>query len=492
MSIWGASIRTVSIRLRFTLALAAVGVVLFGTYAVVEYRNERDDLETATLREIRIIGRSLQVSLGNALRDRQRADIEETLEGLEAVDPNVDIHVHDVGGAPLHHSRGAVIDERIERMLRSDLVGRTERAEFQFDNDRLVFVAPLTTDDGNLLGVMAVVRPLDDLDEDLARTRNRLCWVVAMFLVGTIATGMILGTIHVTRPLGRLVARMGQVRRGDFQASRNGPPRRNDEIGKLVGEFNAMIAALAESRARATDQTEARIRLEEGLRRIDKLVTIGQLSAGLAHEIGSPLQVLSGRASTLREHDDPEVRRQAELLVTECDRIARVVDQLLSFGRRKPATITMCNLIEPVRTVIDLLGPEARRRDISLAIAAPARAYPIHADVDQMQQVALNLITNALAATPTGGTVTVAIDRVDKTIQLAVRDTGCGIPSDMQARLFEPFFTTRAAEGGSGLGLAIVRAIATEHHATIEVRSKPSLGSEFVIAFPALEEVARA
>src|SRR5262249_32945876 len=140
---------------------------------------------------------------------------------------------------------------------------------------------------------------------------------------------------------------------------------------------------------------------------IDKLVTIGQLSAGLAHEIGSPLQVVSGRASALLEHPEPEVKRQAQQLVHQCDRIARVVEQLLSFGRRRPALIEPCNLVEPVRTVLELLAGEARRYGVELRMEVDSGSHRIEADADQLQQVTLNLVKNALVATPRGGTIVV-------------------------------------------------------------------------------------
>jgi signal transduction histidine kinase len=475
-----------TLRLRHTLALTAVGVVLFGGYAWIEYQNERDDLDAAAIRNIRIIGRSLEVSLGNALRDRQHADIEETLTALEALDPTVDIHVHDLDGRAIAHSRGADTDVALERFITaSPLV--PELVAFRDDGTRRLVFAARLTDNHRPVGVVAVVRPLDDLDEDLARTRARLFWVVAVFLVGTIVTGLILGTTYLSRPIARLLAGIRKARAGDFRSPV--PLHRRDEIGQLVIEFNAMLAALAAARARSDEEAEARVRLEHGLRRIDKLVTIGQLSAGLAHEIGSPLQVLSGRAASLQDHEDAEVRRQAQMLVAECDRITRVVEQLLSFGRRKPATITPCDLANPIRTVIDLLGPEARRRGIELVTDVKQGPHRIEADGDQIQQIALNLINNALVATPRGGTVTIGLERRNGTVSFTVRDTGPGIPADMQARLFEPFFTTRASEGGSGLGLAVVRAIATEHHATVKLSSEPGAGSEFVVSFPALEEV---
>jgi signal transduction histidine kinase len=480
-----------SIRLRFTLALTAVGVVLFGTYALWSYFSERDELRAAASREIGIIGSSLETSLRNALRDKQSGDVLETLATLETLAPNLDVYARGPNSIMIAQSQGASLDVTIETLLGRASTTRKETTTFEPPEDpiRLVFAAPLLAEDGTLLGTLAVARPIDDLQDDLSRTRDRLLAMVTVFLFATIAAGMVLGSIHVTRPIARLLEGVRRVREGNFRARVD--RKRADEMGLLVDEFNAMIAALAEERTRAETEAEARARLERGLQRVDKLVTIGQLSAGLAHEIGSPLQVLSGRASVLLGHADQEVRRQAEQLVGQCGRITEIVEQLLSFGRRKTAVIAPCDLIVPVRAVIDLLGGEARRRGVRLAMEVDGLAHEVDGDRDQIQQVALNLIRNALAATPRDGRVTVRIDRVQDSVRLCVRDTGAGIDPDARSRLFEPFFTTRASEGGTGLGLAVVRAIADEHKAKVDVYSEAGGGAEFVVSFPARGEVSR-
>lgn len=466
-----------SIRLRFTLALTAVGVLLFGSYSVWAYRAERSDLRTAATKEIRIVGQSLETAIGHALRDRQGADVDEMLQVLEALAPNVDIHIHDPAGKPLAHSHGAELDTGVERLVNRAATSRSELVEFE--GSRLIFAAPLAGD----AGTIAIARPTDDLEADLTRTLHRHIIALVSFLIATMIAGLVLGTLHVSRPIASLIEGVTHVREGDFRTRVK--PGRHDEIGRLVDEFNAMIGVLAESRARIEAEAEARSRLEQGLQRVDKLVTIGQLSAGLAHEIGSPLQVLTGRAATLAAHGDPEVRRQATLLVAQCDRITRVVEQLLSFGRRKQVVAGPCDLAVPVRAVIDLLAVEARRRTVDLVLDIGDGPHQIIGDPDQLQQVTLNLVRNALSATPKGGMVRVRIAGTT----LSVRDTGSGIDGATQTRLFEPFFTTRALDGGTGLGLAVVRAIVNEHHATIDVRSEPGHGAEFVVSFP---EVARA
>lgn len=477
-----------SIRLRFTLALTAVGVVLFGTYAFWSYHEERQDLEKSTTKEIRLVGQSLESSFGNALRDRRHADIEGTLRAIETVSHHMEIHIHDPAGHPIIHSQGASIDPTIEELASRAALTKKELVTFDPPDDpqRIIFTGPLTADDGEVLGSLAISRSASDLIADLDRTRDRLLIALTGLLVATVIAGLLLGTVQVTRPIARLLEGVRHVREGDYAARVT--PGTQDEIGKLVDEFNAMIAALADSRAAFEEEAEVRARLEVGLQRVDKLVTIGQLSAGLAHEIGSPLQVLSGRASALLDHPDPEVQRQANQLVKQCERITKVVEQLLSFGRRKPAMIGPCELTTPVTAVIDLLGSELRKRGITLQLQAANGPYEIVGDVDQLQQVTLNLVRNALAATPRGGKITVKIERIDRKVQLVVRDTGPGIDPEVQAHLFEPFFTTRAQEGGTGLGLAVVRSIVEEHGGKIDVHSEPGAGAEFVVSFPHRKE----
>jgi len=486
-----------SIRLRFTIALTLLGLILFGGYAVVGYRSEVDDLHNATEREVLTLGRSLATSLGNALRDRQGADIDETLRALESLEPKIFVHVHDVDAHEIAHSKGDVIDSAIETLARRAATSAHESVEL--GDARIVYAAPLTSDSGDVIGAIVVARVIDDLKADLARTRWRLIAVVVAFVAVTMIGGILLGTAYITRPLATLLDGIAHVRDGDFKS--RVPLARHDEIGAIVDEFNMMAATLGQARQQIDHETEARLRLERGLQGIDKMITIGQLSAGLAHEIGSPLQVLSGRGSALLARSaDPETRRQAEILVEQTARITRIVDQLLSLGRRRPAVIAPCDLAKPVKTVLELLDGEARRRGVVLDVQFDSAAHVIDADEDQLQQIVLNLVRNALAATPAGGRITVRVEKAPEAppeapsetqgagqgkpgaVRLIVRDTGPGIPPEMQANLFEPFFTTRASEGGTGLGLAVVRAIVTEHGGTITTRSDH--GAEFIVSFP--------
>src|SRR5215510_12794594 len=137
-----------SIRLRFTIALTLLGLILFGGYAVFAYGWEVDDLHNATEREVRTLGRSLATSLGNALRDRQRADIDETLHALESLEPKIYVHVHDVDSHEIARSKGDPIDGDVERLARRAAISGQEIVELQ--DRRFVYAAPLTSDSGEV------------------------------------------------------------------------------------------------------------------------------------------------------------------------------------------------------------------------------------------------------------------------------------------------------------------------------------------------------
>ena len=344
------------------------------------------------------------------------------------------------------------------------------------------------------MGRMVVVRPLDDLRRDSAATRRGIALAVGLFVLITFVLSLLLGSTYIGRPLDRMMQAMSRVRHGDFASTL--PVYGLDEVGRLTEEFNIMLKKLMQARQKLEEEEEAKRRLERLLQQADKLVTIGQLSAGLAHEIGSPLQVLNGRARALlaASHNPEETRRNAEILVTQTDRITKIVGELLQVTRRRTPQLEAVDLAATVRLVADLMQVEAKRRKVSLSVASDPATPRVQGDANGIQQVALNLVANALLATPAGGRVTVTLGRAtlaDATgvepraaAELVVEDTGCGIAAADRPRIFEPFFTTRAAEGGTGLGLAVVKAIVTEHRGTIRVDSTPGAGSRFAVALP--------
>ncbi|WP_326491799.1 ATP-binding protein [Myxococcus stipitatus] len=484
------------------LGLTLTSAVILGSYGFSQLQKEERELRTATEQASRLLATALQVAMESALRDGQVADVGKMLESLELKDPSVDVFVFDARGSLVARSLGSsrslpLIEADAGRVLRAH--GGMARFGGDGGLEHLSIVLPLRDDSGASVGALAVVEPLDNLRQDLESTRLSALLSTLTLIVGISAVGWLLMLLYIQRPLERLVGAMRAVRGGDFSTTVSA--EREDEVGAVAHAFNAMVKELGEARGRLTEEVEARIALEAGLQRVDKLATVGQLSAGLAHEIGSPLLILGGRAQALaaRAELPEDVRRNANILVEQSERIARTVRQLLDLSRRKPTRREVLDVSAPVRAVVELLEHEARKRDVRLTFEGGASLPNVLADGDGVQQVALNLLTNALRATPRGGTVRLALDaarfRMAPTLPersgvcLSVEDTGAGMDAEHVARIFEPFFSTWADQGGTGLGLAVVKSIVAEHGGTLRVSSRPGEGSLFQVYLPAEGDV---
>lgn len=255
-----------------------------------------------------------------------------------------------------------------------------------------------------------------------------------------------------------------------------------------------MTAELFSAYRQLDVETEHRRKLQRALQDADKLITIGQLSAGLAHEIGSPLQIVNGRARALARCNDDykEVRRIANILVDQTDRITRIVQRLLEFTPRYSTEPMDCDVIAAIAEVIDMLGFEARRQGVTMTFSHPESLPLISINKDSIQQIVLNLLTNALAAIVNTGTITIELSQASiiyanqtiPALRLTIADTGTGIAPENLSQLFEHYFTTRGRQGGTGLGLAVVKTLVTEMGGSVVAESEPEKGSLFIIYLP--------
>ncbi len=469
----------IATRLTLTLAgVALAGGVVYGAYSVPA---ERDELRRAVAHEVGLLGRTLQAAL-EASGGAERAT-EALLATLDDLSPPVAAVIIDAAG----RERARVGPSPPDAAARADAARAGADVGVDFTQHHAVTALALA--DG---GALVVARPTRDVDAALRAALGQTGLVALGLVVLAAAVGFALGRVYVVRPLERLGAAMEAVRSGDLDAT-VGLARR-DEMGAAVDAFNAMTAELRQTRARLLAEGEARRALERGLQHADMLVTVGELAAALAHDLGSPLQVLAGRARLLdRAAEDPErVRRHARILVEQTDHVARIVEELVSVARRRPPRRVRTDLPGVVATVVELLGFEARRQGVELVVDAPPGLPAVWVDPDQMQQVVLNLMRNALAFCPRGGRVVASLEAValgppqaepnTPAVRLTVRDDGPGVPPEARARVFEPFFTTRVDDGGTGLGLAAVRGVTVAHGGKVAVEDGP--GGAFSVTVP--------
>lgn len=228
-------------------------------------------------------------------------------------------------------------------------------------------------------------------------------------------------------------------------------------------------------------------RLEARMLSTEKLAAVGVLSAGIAHEIGTPLGVVRGRAEfmlTKTAPGDASVKG-LQIIVEQIDRVVRIINHLLDFARPKPVMVAPSDPALVIRKCTDFLRIEAGRRKLTLRVASADSLPRIIADPDLLEQVFINLIMNAFDACAEGGVVTVAARQTTTSIlEMEISDTGCGIaPEDLQ-RVFDPFFSTKKRGKSTGLGLSTVSQIVRSHHAEIQLSSVQGEGTTVTVHWP--------
>jgi two-component system, NtrC family, sensor histidine kinase HydH len=232
-------------------------------------------------------------------------------------------------------------------------------------------------------------------------------------------------------------------------------------------------------------QSELIISIEEQLRRAERLSALGELSAILAHEIRNPLASIRGTAEILMEDGTPPESRHEflEILVKESDRLNRVVEDFLRMARPEPTSKKECDVNEELGNIVTLLSAEARGRKVELQLASSPLPHLV-ADGEKLRQAFMNIVLNAIQASPAGGRVAVStdFDQAKRSVQIRISDNGPGIAPDAIAKIFEPFFTTKG--NGTGLGLSITKKIIEGHGGAIEVDSRPGQGATFRITLP--------
>src|SRR6266481_623723 len=264
--------------------------------------------------------------------------------------------------------------------------------------------------------------------------------------------------------------------------------------------------ALLRDKARAVG--EGRFATLEQLRHTDRLTTIGRLAAGIAHELGTPLNVIAGRADRIAavEGGRGQSADYARIIQEQATRMTAVIRQLLDFSRRQGPKPGLCNLRTLASRTIDLLAPLAEKQGVIIELRSPEGLLPVRVDSSQIQQAFANVVMNGIQAMPGGGRLRVSIEpaearrpsdasgRTGQYLRVTVEDQGRGIGAEALPHIFEPFFTTKDVGEGTGLGLSVAHGIVTDHGGWIDVESEPGRGTRVAIflasAEPGTAEVA--
>jgi len=259
-----------------------------------------------------------------------------------------------------------------------------------------------------------------------------------------------------------------------------------DQYQRLQITISQLRSTQVELRARMDAQRSAENRLVQAA----KLAAVGEMAAAIAHELNNPLTSVTGFAELALSDipEESETRRDLEIVMREATRARDVVRRLLDFARQSESTRASASLNDVVEDVVALSRHLIHTSGVTLDLELQESLPWILVDVNQMKQVLLNLIHNALQAMPNGGDLRISSEFTSRAgrdwIRISVQDTGVGIPKPDQARIFEPFFTTKGDQGGTGLGLSVTYGIITDHGGQIDVESQPGAGSKFSVWLP--------
>ena len=336
------------------------------------------------------------------------------------------------------------------------------------------------------------------LEQPFAETKRMTIWLVCLGFLGVTALSIpifLRWARGVFRPLEKVVDTMAQVEAGQLSA-RTGLVSRGDEVTRVAGHLDDLLDQVQERDEELRRwNNELNARVEETSRKLllsEKLATIGEITASAAHEINNPVAVLQGNLDLLREIMEPDTHKaetEFRLMDEQIHRISGIVNRLLQLARpeeyagwaaRTDPRDAVADCLPLVRHLLSQAGVTLRQDGRSDRHVLMSRT--------ELQQVLINLIVNSVHAMPEGGAIVItladAVQDAEPGVEIRVTDTGHGMTSDQMARIFEPFYTSRRAEGGTGLGLAIVRSLLDRQGGTITVASTVGEGSSFTLWLP--------
>ncbi len=499
----GAKLRpAISLRLRLALLVAlsvatVIGIEAFLEIRVFERTVEHDLLDTARVTAL-------------AVAD----DYELRTEPVDTVALSTDLHDL-VGTAPTLRTLTIVqVNGDVPTVIAStSSVERPEAVALAIDAVRtasttsgnvasgaLAVAIPLVRPDGIRAAAVATVS-LAALQQLRTKGRQVTLWFTpAAIIVLTLLVDWV-GRRLIHRPIGLIRDTMSRAGEGDFAA--RAEQTRSDEIGSVAAGLNDMLQRLqdfhealqervneatAELRERNAELVETYQRvfaLREALARAEQLAAVGQTAASVAHQVGTPLNLISGYVQMLQEDAsvDPRTARRLQIVQEQIAKVASVVRSVLDHSRR-PGSRALTALGPVLTRVADVAKPKLASAGISLKLAISESLPPIWADSEELELAILNLVTNSLDAMPDGGTLTIRAVPSASGICIEVTDTGIGIPNELLPRIFDPWVTTKSAGRGTGLGLSITQDVIGRHGGTIAAASDPGRETRFTIELP--------
>ncbi len=355
-----------------------------------------------------------------------------------------------------------------------------------------------------VLGVLDVRMSLEEVDKDIfeAQVRLGIFAVLAVMVLAVLSLVFFYNTVH--RPVKKLITGTEEISSGNL--SYHIPSDSKDELGMLAQSFNVMTESLRtvmEENERWSNELEIRVkektaelkRMHEQMLQIEKMASLGKLSATVAHELNNPLEgiltyskLIAKRLRKTEPLAEPakEMLEELDIVTRETQRCGNIVKNLLLFSRKQVAELTVANVPHIVQRAAQLVQHHFQISNIEFTAEYPSEEIGLLCDENQIQQAMIALFVNAVEAMPGGGKLHVKVlnDAKNEQAIIEITDSGIGIAEEDQQHIFEPFFTTKKDGKGVGLGLSVVYGIVERHNGDISVHSEHGKGTTFMLVFP--------
>lgn len=523
-------LQSLGVRLMVPLFLT-VGAVLV-VYALLGFRSTRERFLALTRAEVQRTSSLIQRATHDGMLLNHLEEVQHTIERLAEAPDLASIRVYDKAGNVVISAHkeelGSQINLESEPCLSCHSAGaplspaRLERIRLPAPGTGAEVLRHLTVIDNEpscaavdchaspeeqkVLGVLDVEMSMAPLEAALASARRQLAWTtVVLVLIGSAVAAVFIRRL-VHRPVASLYAGTQRIARGDLQTRID--VRGRHELGRLAEAFNRMAHDLLKAQeelrewsrkleVKVHEKTEELQRAQRQVLHMEKMASLGKLSATVAHELNNPLAGVLNYARLvereLKDQEMPAVRqkelqRYLGLIQKECSRCGDIVRNLLLFARRRGAQMTSVDLNEVVDHSLMLVQHHLELQGVELTTQPLAGDSRILADPGQLQQGLVALLVNAIEAMGDKDLpqrrLTVALSGDSQEVQIRISDTGVGIPAALLPRVFEPFFSTKHEESGVGLGLAVVYGIVQRHGGDIRAESEPGHGTTFQVVLP--------
>ncbi len=501
-------------RTTILVSLILISVLLAVVYFFVTKAREIESQEQ--LENARILVLRLANSLPELSTDLELSEIRKNLTAFRKLSATTNIQIIRVYDKSLNEILQSptaepedIPQKELARLAQKDAVASLRTNQAQPGAQLMIYAAaPLLDNEGKMAGAVSITSnriPLSDLSQ-------RLIWLtVALLAVAIVSITSVLYFLFsqvIYRPLDELVKTMAKAETGNLEVSV--PVHANDEIGQLATGFNNMLSRLrtmTEERSKHQKHLEETVtektaelaerntqlevasaelfEIQRELTKYERLAAAGQLAAQFAHEVGTPLNLISGHVQllTVRTQDE-KTRERLNLVASQIARIEKIVRGMLDATRRPRPTLVATDINALLQRIFEVTAPTLASREVELMVEFDESNPSILADSEQLQQVFINLINNSLDAMPSGGQLYFSTATVGAFATITCRDTGFGVSAETRDRIFDPLFTTKLNGRGSGLGLTVVHKIIQEHSGQITLKSEAGQGAEFQINLP--------